>query len=85
MAETITKEEAIKIAGKELVELAEKENCECTSNPGPVTVWKADVENDTHRVTAWYLVDAKEMKKEADSIDWDEAFEGFEVETMRNN
>jgi len=83
MTDTITKDEAIEIAGKEIVELAEKENCECSSNVAEnSTNWKASVENNDYRVTARYWVSDDEMKLEADQIDWDEALEGFEVEEI---
>lgn len=84
----LTKEEAIEIAGTELVELVEYENCECTNSVTDgteyhgFTLFSADVENETHRLTAYYVVDTDEVNavENLDEINWE--IDHYEVEEI---
>ncbi len=74
----LNKEEIVEIAGKELVELAENENCEATSRLTDGTPWdgydewKGVAENGRHRVTAVYMQDSEATKdQEPDTLNWE--------------
>ena len=84
----LTKIEAVKIAGTELVEAVEEVNCEHTNSVTDgteyqgYTLFSADVENDTHRVTAYYVVDTDELNavENLDEINWE--IDHYEVEEV---
>ena len=86
--ENLTKKEAIKIAGSELVEAVEAVNCECTNSVTDGTEWHgytlfcADLENEAYRVLAYYAVNTDEAKaaESLDEINWEIAY--YEVEEV---
>lgn len=87
MRNWITKEEAIEIAGAELVIEAEKTNCERSNTETEGTeltgyqIFRAIAENDTHSVGVIYLVSDEDVQeKELDYIDWE--VEGYEVDEI---
>lgn len=84
---TMTREEAVKIAGEELVNSAEQTNCEnaCYVTDGTelagYDVYEAVADNDDYRVKVIFLQDAEETKEiPLDEMNWE--IEGYEVEEV---
>ena len=88
MPKLIEKEEAVKIAGLELVTEAEEVNCEFTNRVTDGTEWmgyvefSASAENETHRVTVYYYIDEEDMEGVEDLGDLGWEIEGYEVEEV---
>ena len=87
MKELITYEEAVKIAGEELVDAAEKENAVCCNFVTDGSEWTgytpfaSTVNNDMYRVQAVYLVTNEDaQEKDLDQIEWN--IEGYSVEEI---
>jgi len=83
----ITRNEAIEIAGQELVTKAENENAEATSQQTDGTNWhgydiyKSTMDNDTHRVEVIFLQNTEEtLDIPLDDMQWD--IEGYIVEDI---
>lgn len=82
---TLTKEEAIEIAGIEIIEAVEEVNCELigTDEHGWRAVFTAHIENETHRVTAYYYQDSDTVGidgvEDLSDLEWE--IDHYEVES----
>jgi len=87
MRTLITREEAVRIAGEELVNDAEQTNCDNACFVTDGTAWAgydaytATADNDDYRVAVYFLQDAEETKDmPLDEMSWE--IEGYEVEEV---
>ena len=85
---TLTKKEAIEIAGTELVEAVEEVNCDFTNRVTDGTEWagctefSATLENETHKVTAYYFQDSDDLDGVEDLSDLSWEINHYEVEEI---
>ena len=74
MNQKLTREEAVEIAGEELITAVEETNCEHTNSVtdgtelSGYTLFSAVSENDTHKVTMYYIEDNDDVNS-VDSLD----------------
>ena len=75
----MTKSEAIKIAGAELIDAVEEVNCDFTNRLTDGTEWagytefSASVENDTHIVIAYYYQESDDLDgvEDLSNLSWE--------------
>lgn len=84
----LTRNEAIEIAGTELIDAVEEVNCDFTGCVTDGTEWtgytqfSATTENDTHRIVAYYFQDSDLLNDVEDLSDLDWSIDHYEIEEV---